>query len=410
MNSHVIYLAVIVVLIIVLVFVSAKLVRAHRVMTRLEERFGLKETVRSSLPRPEPLRKAKAGDLLRPRTFDQYRREVDGLLARAQALEEFGKPTALSAACAKALVGGKRLRPVILLEVARATALRRQKADAAEGASDLGPIDAGEAALFIEYLHAASLVVDDLPEFDNDTVRRGRPSLHSDVGPAVAQMAALSLIAAAFQNICRQIDWIRDNCPEMKNVDRIGTRLCDEVSRAIGVLGAAGGQYMDISSQETLTREHGADALTKLATQKTASFFEIAVVAGWLAAGGDADQTGVMRDIGLHVGRAFQIADDIGDMDADAARIEQGKPGWNYANEYGRDIAAREMERNLKGARLLLVQMSLWTPLWDEVYAQIRDMAAVAPAAGAPVASAPAAATAASPVAAVAPAAVAATN
>ena len=374
MNSHVIYLSVIVVLIIVIVFVSAKLVGAHRVMTRLEERFGLKETARSSLQRPAPLRKTKAGDLLRPRTFDQYRREVDELIARAQTLEEFGKPTALSAACAKALAGGKRLRPAILLEVARATALRRQKTDDAESAADLTPIDAAEAALFIEYLHAASLVVDDLPEFDNDSVRRGQPSLHSAVGPAVAQMAALSLIAAAFQNICRQIDWIRDNCPEVKNVDRIGTRLCDEVSRAIGALGAAGGQYMDISSNSVLAQEHGADALAKLATQKTASFFEIAVVAGWLAAGGDADQTGVMRDIGIHVGRAFQIADDIGDMAADAARAEQGKPGRNYANEYGRDIAAREMERNLKGARLLLVQMSLWTPLWEEVYAQIRGM------------------------------------
>ena len=379
-RSHAVYLATIAVLIIVVVYASAKAVRAHKVMTDVEARFGLNETIRSSHPRKggEPLRRYTAADLLRPRTFDQYRREVDALLERAQTLEEFGKKTQLSEACSKALVGGKRLRAIILLEIARAATIRRLRTRRDGLLSQQGdeptPVDAGEAALFIEYIHTASLVVDDLPEFDNDLLRRGRPSLHAEVGPAVAQMAALSLIAAAFQNVCRQLDWIRDNCPEMKNVDRIGTRICNDVSRALGALGAAGGQYMDVSSAETLLDEHGPDAVADLMYRKTATFFEIATVAGWLTAGGEPEQTTVMRDIGRHVGTAFQIADDIGDMARDAARAAQGKPGWNFANEYGRDVAQREVERNLKGARLLLTQTSCWTPLWAEIYAQVRKM------------------------------------
>jgi len=397
-RSHAVYLAIIAVLIIVVVYASAKAVRAHKVMADVEARFGLNEAVRSSLPRKggEPLRRYTAADLLRPRTFDQYRREVDALLERAQTLEEFGKKTQLSEACSKALVGGKRLRAIILLEVARATTIRRLRThrDAARG-DEPTPVDAGEVALFVEYIHTASLVVDDLPAFDDDLLRRGRPSLHAEVGPAVAQMAALSLIAAAFQNVCRQLDWIRDNCPEMKNVDRIGTRICNDVSRALGAMGAAGGQYMDVSSAETLLREHGPDAVADLMYRKTATFFEIATVAGWLTAGGEPEQTTVMRDIGRHVGTAFQIADDIGDMARDAARAAQGKPGWNFANEYGRDVAAREVERNLKGARLLLTQTSCWTPLWGEIYAQVRKMmvdeAAPEPAAPEPAAPEPAA-------------------
>jgi geranylgeranyl diphosphate synthase type II len=379
MRVHAVYLALIAVLIIAIVYASAKAVRAGKVLADVEERFGLKEPIRTSLPRKggEPLRRCTGEDVLRPRTFDQYRREVDALLERAQTLEEFGAKSRLSDACGKALEGGKRLRAIILLEVARATSARRLKAhrEGRLAGEEPTPVDAGEVALFVEYLHTASLVVDDLPEFDNDAVRRGRPSLHAAVGPAIAQMAALSLVAAAFQNVCRQIDWIRDHCPEIKNVDRIATRICNDVSRALGALGAAGGQYMDVSTAEDLFREHGPDAVADLVYRKTATFFEIAVLAGWLVAGGEAQQTSVLRDIGRHLGTAFQIADDIGDMARDATRVAAGKPGWNFANEYGRDVARREMERNLKGARLLLTQCSLWTPLWDELYGQFRKMA-----------------------------------
>jgi geranylgeranyl diphosphate synthase type II len=394
-RSHVVYLATIAVLIIAVVYATAKAVRAHRVMTEVEVRFGLNDVIRSSLPRKggEPLRKSTAADLLRPRTFDQYRREVDALLERAQALEEFGGQTQLSEACSKALIGGKRLRAIILLEVARAASICRLEAHRnnarARPCDEPTPVDAGEVALFVEYIHSASLVIDDMPAFDNDLLRRGRPSLHAEMGPAIAQLAALSLIAAGFQNVCRQLDWIRDNCPEIQNVDRIGTRICNDVSRALGAMGAAGGQCMDISSAETLQQEYGPDAVAELMYLKTATFFEIATVAGWLTAGGSPEQTTVLRDVGRHVGTAFQIADDIGDMARDAARASQGRAsnqalgpaercqigGWNFANEYGRDVAQREVERNLKGARLLLTQVGCWTPLWeDELYPAIRAM------------------------------------
>ena len=182
MNTHAIYLSVIAILITAIVYASAKAIRANKVMTDIEERFGINETIRSSVPRPggEPLRQTTSAELLRPRTFDQYRQEVDALIDRAQLLGEFGSKTNLSEACAKALVGGKRLRAIIVLEIARATSIQqRDRASLGENSEvEITPVDVSEVALFIEYIHSASLVIDDLPAFDNDLLRRGRPSLH----------------------------------------------------------------------------------------------------------------------------------------------------------------------------------------------------------------------------------------
>ena len=229
-------------------------------------------------------------------------------------------------------------------------------------------------AIFIEYVHAASLVIDDLPEFDNDLLRRGAPSLHAAVGPAVAQLAALSLISAAIQNVCRQIDWLNANAPEIRNADRIGVRICGLVSRTLGAAGAAGGQFMDIGSTED-RKKFAEDATEELMALKTASLFELAVVVGWLVAGGEFGKIDDCLLIGRKFGLAFQIADDIGDMAKDAARATAARPDPNYANRYGRDIAEIDIKRHLDGAALLLVRHGLWSPLWaDEIFPAVHAM------------------------------------
>jgi geranylgeranyl pyrophosphate synthase len=367
-KTHTLYLAIIAVLVIVIVYAGARAIRANRTMRKVVERFGL----RSSDPRPEPLRKISAEDLLRERTFAEYREELDGLVERALELGEFGKKSKLSDACAHALRGGKRLRPIIIMEVARAATLARR--EAARGTDPpVDPVDPADAALSIEYLHTASLVIDDLPAFDNDDERRGKAAVHVKANPAIAQMAALALVSAAFQDVSRQIDWIRDNCPEFKNVDRIGTRLCHDVGQAI--LGAAGGQLMDSAcSPDELFAEHGEGAVLEMLQLKTATFFEISFLTGWLISGGSAEGAVEVQRAGRHFGTAFQIADDIGDMTQDAERRAAGKPGWNFANEYGKEEATRAVTQNLNACRLILEEKKLYTPLWQEIYEKVWGM------------------------------------
>lgn len=366
-SAHALYLAVIAVLVIVIVYAVGRAIRSQRIMREIETRFGAKPGTRSSVPRPGALRPFDAEGLRRERTFDEYRKEIDGLIERVFELQEFSPQAVrsqLTEACEHALQDGKRLRPIIVMEICRAA-----NANKAPQTS----VDPADIALAVEFLHAASLVVDDLPAFDNDEERRGRETVHVKTNPAVAQMAALSLVAAAFQDICRQIDWIRDNCPEFKNVDQIGTRLCHDVSSAIGAMGAAGGQFMDSSlSEDELFRDYGPDAVLDIMQLKTATFFEIAFLGGWLVSGATDGED--LQRAGRHFGTAFQIADDIGDMAQDAARRAAGKPGWNFANQYGEEEARRLIEQHLNAARLILQEKKIYTPLWQEIYSKVWEM------------------------------------
>jgi geranylgeranyl diphosphate synthase, type II len=375
MPHHAIYLAIIALLIIIIVYAAARAIKARRTMREVEERFGLREGIRSSVPRTSPLRELSADELLAPRTYEAYKKEMDDLIARALELKEFGDMGQLTSAIAHSLTGGKRLRPIIIMEICRASTLSLRSRS--KRPRDVVPLtDPADAALFIEYLHTASLVIDDLPAFDDDSQRRGKPSAHTLTTPAVAHMAALSMVSAAFQNICRQVDWIRDNCPEFKTVDQIGTRLCHDVSRALGAMGAAGGQFMDSSVEgDRLFRDYGPDAVMDIMRLKTATFFEISFLAGWLISGAPSADAEDIQRAGRYFGVAFQIADDLGDMEQDAARKQVGKPGWNFANHYGEEEARHHVTKNLNACRLILQEKGLFTPLWKEIYKKVWEMA-----------------------------------
>lgn len=379
-------LAVISALTLIVVYLVAKLVYIRSAVKAVEERYGLATPFTAAVPRAAPLRDLSRDELLAPRTFDQYRAEFDGLVDRAFRLGDFndrGTPagtardaappaeSALQAACRRALGGGKRLRPIILMEVARMVSKRRFERD------QLPPIDPADAALAVECFHAGSLVVDDLPAFDNDAERRGAPSVWASTSQPVALMAAIAIMARAFQNVCHQVDWIRDRCPEWVNADRIGTALCSQMSASLGVLGAASGQFMDMLPPGELGAFGAApDAVEMLVQRKTSPFFEMAFVAGWLVGGGapGGETVEELRQAGRDFGTAFQIADDIGDLEQDRTRRAEGKPGWNYADVHGVERAETELVRRLGACKGALKKHSLWSPLWEEIYSKVLKM------------------------------------
>lgn len=210
-----------------------------------------------------------------------------------------GGKTKLRDACEYALKnGGKRFRPALVFMISEALNKRS---------------DVTQAALSVEFFHTASLIADDLPCMDNDDERRNMPSLHKVYGETVALLASYSLIAAGYENLAKNAEIIKKSQVDHRlKSDRICVLALENVTYNAGLSGATGGQFLDIYPPD-LTLETLKEAIQK----KTVALFEIAFVLGWLYGGGDELQLDLVKKAAAHFGLAFQIADDIGDVDQD---------------------------------------------------------------------------------------------
>lgn len=251
----------------------------------------------------------------------------------------FGAPNRLRDGCRYALLsGGKRWRPIFAMAISKSLGV------------ELDP----RAAVGLECIHAASLIIDDSPVFDNDAVRRGKPALHMVFGETVAQLVAVSLVAAAFRLMaCSMED------SGLPDANRRGMILIRLIADNMGALGATGGQFLDSCPGGT----HPAavrDALKhkppnplelqKILALKTATFFEMAMVTGWVLGGGDLEKLGASRSMGGHFGLAFQIADDFSDLEQDLFKSKAtGLPSMNYVLNFGPRQATEVFVKNIKG-------------------------------------------------------------
>ena len=174
------------------------------------------------------------------------------------------------------LSGGKRIRPIILIETAIACGGKAKEAVAA--------------ACAIEFIHTYSLIHDDLPSMDDDDYRRGVPSCHRKFGEANAILAGDALLTLAF-NI------LAEAYPPSTSVEMIKT-----LSLAIGSYGMVGGQALDIMKNKDLEN---------INFLKTAKLFEAAASLGALSAKANKQKIEAMRRCGISLGIAFQIVDDI---------------------------------------------------------------------------------------------------
>lgn len=226
-----------------------------------------------------------------PNSFDlsQYLRErtrwVDEALERYLP-GEHERPQQLHRAMRySTLSGGKRLRPILVIA----------GAEAVGGKAHL----VMPTACAIECIHAFSLIHDDLPAIDNDTLRRGRPTCHVQFGEATAILAGDALFASAFELIARNAETV----PAERVVQVL--RL---VAEASGTRGMVGGQMVDIESEGKTV---DADTLEYIHRHKTAALFRASVLAGAVLAGAQPWQRDALSHYGECVGLAFQIADDL---------------------------------------------------------------------------------------------------
>ncbi len=229
------------------------------------------------------------------------------------------------------LAGGKRIRPLLTIQVATDLGAPLSVA--------LGP------ACAIEMIHTASLILDDLPCMDDATLRRGEPANHLVFGEDTAVLAATALLNRAFGVIAE--------CEDLSATTRL--ELSRLLSESVGSNGIIAGQFRDLQMKQGSGSEAG---LTEMYAQKTGALFVAALEAGARVAGVDESWVRAVRDYGANLGLAFQLLDDLldtfGTPEDIGKDVGQDNEEATLASRLGADGARSEVDRYVESAATAL--------------------------------------------------------
>jgi geranylgeranyl diphosphate synthase type II len=264
-----------------------------------------------------------------PDFFEQDRQLVEQSLEQLLPAANIPPASIHQAMRYSVFAGGKRVRPILCLEAARIFN------------PDIAP--ALPVASAFEFIHTYSLIHDDLPALDNDDLRRGKPTCHKQFTEALAILAGDALLTLAFEVLA--------TAP--LEAERRAAVLA-EVARAAGTRGMVGGQVADIEAEgKSVTAEQ----LEYIHRSKTAALIRAAVVAGALCGGAGAADAERLREFGENIGWAFQVVDDILDIEETSAALGKtaGKDqaqnkatypalfGLERSHEFASQLAAKAM-------------------------------------------------------------------
>jgi geranylgeranyl diphosphate synthase, type II len=241
-----------------------------------------------------------------PDFFEQDLQLVDAALERLLPAANTPPPSIHEAMRYSVFAGGKRIRPILCLEAARIFT------------SDVTP--ALHPACAIEFIHTYSLIHDDLPALDNDDLRRGKPTCHKKFGEAIAVLAGDALLTRAFETI-----GATPVSPDLR------VKILTEIAACAGTInGMVGGQVADLEAEG---KGVGPETLEYIHRSKTAALIRASITAGAICAGAPEEDVARLRHFGETIGWAFQVTDDILDVEESSAAL--GKTA-------GKDIAQQK--------------------------------------------------------------------
>ena len=280
------------------------------------------------------------------------RDEVEQALARVLPPEAGRLATIRDAMRYSLLAGGKRLRPVLTLTAAETVAPADREAAAL----------AMPAACAIEMIHTYSLIHDDLPAMDNDSMRRGKPTLHVVYGDGLAILAGDGLLAEAFALLARDPD-------DTGRPDLAARKLAAirRIADAAGAAGMVGGQAIDLQAVgHTVGPEAlDADGLKDMHARKTGALIRAATVAGAIMAGAPPARVAAVDRYAAWLGLAFQIVDDVLDVEGEVKDLGKtagkdaaaGKP--TYPSLFGLGASKRMAQEAADAAVAALAETEL---------------------------------------------------
>jgi farnesyl diphosphate synthase len=257
---------------------------------------------------------------------------LTSLLTPEPLASEYARPARLLDAMRHAVLGGgKRLRPMLVVETA-----------ALFGVLESQAMYTGAA---FELLHCYSLVHDDLPAMDNDDTRRGKPTVHKAFGEATAVLAGDALQTLAFDVLSRETT---------HNNPAVRAALVQCLAKASGIGGMAGGQMLDLEAEGRFSEDKTPPALAlgeveKLQRMKTGALLLACCQAGTILGEADDIKAGAIARYGRAIGFAFQLADDLLDAEGDAAEVGKavGKDAARNKATYVSTLSPRAAKRKL---------------------------------------------------------------
>ena len=261
-------------------------------------------------------------------TLARYASQIEEALVEALPSDPDTPPDLLEAMRYSLMAGGKRLRPILVLLAAEAC-----------GAD---PRDAMPAACAVEMVHTYSLIHDDLPAMDDDDLRRGQPTSHVAFGEAMAILAGDALLTRAFEILAADL-------PDPV----VAAECCRVLASAGGSDGMVGGQVADLAATNTSPEsiDDPLQVLGAIHRRKTGRLLAASLELGAVVAGAEKQVRESLLDYGQQVGLAFQVADDLLDVEGDINRMGKtsgrdahlGK--WTYPALAGNDTS-RRLARN----------------------------------------------------------------
>jgi geranylgeranyl diphosphate synthase type II len=282
-----------------------------------------------------------------PPFFEEDRQTVDAAIERLLPAATTPPSSIHTAMRYSVFAGGKRIRPILGLETARIFA------------SDVTP--ALHPACAMEFIHTYSLIHDDLPALDNDDLRRGKPTCHKKFGEAIAILAGDALLTLAFETIGRT-----PAATERR------AAILTEVAAAAGTInGMVGGQVADIEAEG---KPVDPQMLEYIHRSKTAALIRASITAGALCAGAGSEDVARLRRFGETIGWAFQVTDDILDVEESSAAL--GKTaGKDMAQKKATYPAVYGLERSHQIANDLATKAIAELAPYTDRAARLREIA-----------------------------------
>lgn len=272
--------------------------------------------------------------------FEYRATDVERILVKYLPKESGYQKTVFEAMNYSLMVGGKRLRPILMEETFKLFG------------GTTKAIEPFMAA--IEMIHNYSLVHDDLPEMDNDMLRRGNPTTHAKFGQAMGVLAGDALLNYAFETALTAFD------VETEHPERVVAAM-KVLAHKAGVYGMIGGQVVDVEEEKQNGISH--NRIDFVYEHKTGALIEASMMIGAILAGADEEHVKIMEEVGSKIGLAFQIQDDI--LDVEGTFEQLGKPigsdekngKTTYVSINGLEKAKADVEALSKGAVNILKDM-----------------------------------------------------